>query len=67
MAQFVRATYQPATQIICAAISWSQTIVVSHMLLESDNLYESSLMKQLAYSLTKEATYKQGAFAIKQF
>ncbi|KTD76583.1 D-alanyl-D-alanine carboxypeptidase/D-alanyl-D-alanine-endopeptidase [Legionella waltersii] len=54
-----------ATQII-ALQSADLKQVVSHMLLESDNLYASSLMKQLAYSLTKEATYKQGAFAIKQ-
>jgi D-alanyl-D-alanine carboxypeptidase/D-alanyl-D-alanine-endopeptidase (penicillin-binding protein 4) len=54
-----------ATQI-AALQSADLKQLVGHMLLESDNLYASSLMKQLAYSLTKEATYKQGAFAIKQ-
>ena len=36
------------------------------MLKESDNLYANSLTKQLAFSLTKEGTNKQGAFAIKK-
>ena len=42
------------------------TQLVTHMLKESDNLYANSLTKQLAYTLTKEGTYKQGAFAIKE-
>lgn len=39
--------------------------LITHMLRESDNLYASSLTKELAYSLTKEGTNKQGAFAMK--
>ena len=40
--------------------------LITHMLQESDNLYADSLTKLLAYTLTGEGTYKQGAFAIKQ-
>lgn len=39
--------------------------LITYMLLESDNLYADSITKRLAYSLTGEGTYKQGAFAIK--
>ncbi len=39
--------------------------LITHMLRESDNLYASSLTKELAYALTKEGTNKQGAYAIK--
>ncbi|WP_242601942.1 D-alanyl-D-alanine carboxypeptidase/D-alanyl-D-alanine endopeptidase [Legionella yabuuchiae] len=40
--------------------------LVGHMLKESDNVYADSLTKLLGYSLTREGTYKQGAYAIKQ-
>lgn len=40
--------------------------LLKHMLLESDNLYADSITKRLAYLLTGQGTYKQGAFAIKQ-
>lgn len=40
--------------------------LLTHMLVESDNLYADSVTKRLAYSITGEGTYKQGAFAIKQ-
>ena len=36
------------------------------MLKESDNLYANSLTRELAFSLTKEGSFKQGAFAIKK-
>lgn len=39
--------------------------LITHMLRESDNLYASSITKELAYSLTKDGTNKQGAFALK--
>lgn len=53
-------------QIIVTYKSDELTKMISHMLKESDNLYANSLTKQLAYSLTKEGSYKQGAFAIKK-
>jgi len=40
--------------------------LLKHMLEESDNLYADSVTKRLGHTLTKEGTYKQGAFAIKQ-
>jgi serine-type D-Ala-D-Ala carboxypeptidase/endopeptidase (penicillin-binding protein 4) len=40
--------------------------LVKHMLMESDNLYADSLTKLLGFSLTRQGTYKQGAYAIKQ-
>ncbi|BCA94411.1 D-alanyl-D-alanine carboxypeptidase [Legionella antarctica] len=40
--------------------------LIAHMLKESDNLYANSLTKELAFSLTKEGSFKQGAFAIKK-
>ena len=42
------------------------TKLLTHMLEESDNLYADSLTKRLAYSVTGQGTYKQGAFAIKK-
>jgi serine-type D-Ala-D-Ala carboxypeptidase/endopeptidase (penicillin-binding protein 4) len=39
--------------------------LITHMLQTSDNLYASSLTKQLGYAITHEGTYKQGAYAIK--
>ncbi|KTD18483.1 D-Ala-D-Ala carboxypeptidase [Legionella lansingensis] len=40
--------------------------LITHMLQESDNLYASSLSKQLAYEVTGDGSYKQSAFAIKK-
>lgn len=40
--------------------------LLTHMLLESDNLYADSVTKRLGHALTGEGTYKQGAFAIKK-
>lgn len=40
--------------------------LITHMLQESDNLYADSLYKQLAYTVTGEGTYSQGAYAIKK-
>tara|TARA_Y100000588_G_C14197238_1_gene900780 strand:+ start:386 stop:1750 length:1365 start_codon:yes stop_codon:yes gene_type:complete len=40
--------------------------LVAWMLKESDNLYADSLTKMLGVSLTKQGTYKQGAYAIKK-
>lgn len=53
-------------QIITILESNNLTRLVSHMLKESDNLYANNLTKQMAYALTKEGTYKQGAFAMKK-
>lgn len=39
--------------------------LITHMLQESDNLYASSLTKELGYSLTKDGSNKQGIYAMK--
>lgn len=58
---------KPATATIIASHqSDVLTKLLTHMLEESDNLYADSFTKQLAYSLTGQGTYKQGAFAIKK-
>lgn len=54
------------TKFIAARQSDNLSKLVKHMLEESDNLYADSLTKHLAYSLTGQGTYKQGAFAIKK-
>ena len=54
------------TKFIAARQSDGLSKLVKHMLEESDNLYADSLTKHLAYSLTGQGTYKQGAFAIKK-
>lgn len=51
---------------IASLKSVNLTQLITHMLKESDNLYASSLTKELAYSFTQEGTSKQGAFAIKK-
>ena len=53
-------------KIIASHQSADLTKLLKHMLEESDNLYADSLTKRLAYSLTGQGTYKQGAFAIKK-
>lgn len=53
-------------KVIASIPSKDMTQLISHMLHESDNLYASSLTKTLGYEITKEGTYKQGAFAIKK-
>ncbi len=40
--------------------------LVTYMLKESNNLYANTLTKELGYSQTGEATYKQGVYAIKK-
>ncbi len=40
--------------------------LITHMLVESDNLYADSLTKRLGRALTGQGTYKQGAYAIKK-
>jgi D-alanyl-D-alanine carboxypeptidase/D-alanyl-D-alanine-endopeptidase (penicillin-binding protein 4) len=58
--------YAPPDAVILASSQSDNLIkLITHMLRESDNLYASSLTKELAYSFTKEGTNKQGAFAIK--
>ncbi len=42
------------------------TQIVAELLQNSNNLYASSLTKQLGYALTQEGSYKQGTFAIKK-
>lgn len=42
------------------------TTLITHMLHDSDNLYANSITKELAYSLTKTGSYKQGIFAMKE-
>ena len=57
----------PADATIVASFPSKNLIeLITHMLQESDNLYASSLYKELAYSVTGEGTYKQGSFAIKK-
>lgn len=56
----------PDAQIIAQYQSQDLAQVITHMLKESDNLYANSLTKELGFSLTKEGTSKQGAFAIKK-
>ena len=53
-------------KLIATHASDSLTKLLTHMLEESDNLYADSVTKLLAYSLTGQGTYKQGAFAIKK-
>lgn len=64
--RIINGTTPPDAQIIASYQSNNVTKLITHMLKESDNLYANSLTKQLAFSLTKEGTYKQGAFAIKK-
>ncbi len=56
----------PQTQTIAIHQSDELKQLLTHMLLESDNLFAGSVTKRLAHSITGEGTYKQGAFAIKQ-
>lgn len=52
-------------KVIASHESENLTRLLTHMLEESDNLYADSLTKLLAYTLTQQGTYKQGAYAIK--
>jgi serine-type D-Ala-D-Ala carboxypeptidase/endopeptidase (penicillin-binding protein 4) len=52
--------------LIATLKSKSLIAIITHMLQESDNLYANSLYKQIAFAVTGEGTYKQGAFAIKK-
>ncbi|MDP1601670.1 MAG: D-alanyl-D-alanine carboxypeptidase/D-alanyl-D-alanine-endopeptidase [Legionella sp.] len=52
--------------VIATFKSKNLTQLITHMLQESDNLYANSLYKQIAYAVTGEGSYKQGAFAIKK-
>lgn len=60
----INGTMPSDAQMIARYQSANLTKLIAHMLKESDNLYANSLTKQLAFSLTKEGTFKQGAFAI---
>lgn len=53
-------------QVIAQHQSPDLAQLITHMLKESDNLYANSLTKELAFSVTKEGSTKQGAFAMKQ-
>jgi D-alanyl-D-alanine carboxypeptidase/D-alanyl-D-alanine-endopeptidase (penicillin-binding protein 4) len=64
--KIIEGTTPPDAHIIALYQSDDITKLVTHMLKESDNLYANSLTKQLGFSLTKEGSYKQGAFAIKK-
>lgn len=64
--QILRGRIPTGTKLIASLHSSELNHLITHMLQESDNLYASSLTKQLAYSLTSEGTNKQGAFAIKK-
>ncbi len=64
--RIINGTTPSDAQIIASYQSKDLTTLVAHMLKESDNLYANSLTKELAFSLTKEGSFKQGAFAIKQ-
>ncbi len=53
-------------QMIAQHQSPDLTQLITHMLKESDNLYANSLTKELAFSVTKDGSTKQGVFAMKQ-
>lgn len=53
-------------QPIASQLSDDLVKLITHMLLESDNIYAGTLTKELGYALTGDGTYKQGAFAIKK-
>ncbi|CEG58574.1 D-alanyl-D-alanine carboxypeptidase/D-alanyl-D-alanine endopeptidase [Legionella fallonii] len=53
-------------QVIAQHQSHDLVQLITHMLKESDNLYANSLTKELAFSVTKEGSIKQGIFAMKQ-
>lgn len=40
--------------------------LLTHMLMESDNLYANAISKQLGFAITGEGSYKQGVFAIQE-
>lgn len=54
------------THLIAQHQSKNINKLLTHMLEESDNLYADSFTKQLAFAITGEGSYKQGAFAIKK-
>ena len=64
--KIINGTTPSDARIIASYQSKDLTAMIAHMLKESDNLYANSLTKELAFSLTKEGTFKQGAFAIKK-
>ncbi len=64
--KIINGTTPSDAKIIASYQSKDLTALIAHMLKESDNLYANSLTKELAFSLTKEGTFKQGAFAIKK-
>jgi serine-type D-Ala-D-Ala carboxypeptidase/endopeptidase (penicillin-binding protein 4) len=55
----------PNVELIATCESDDLIQIITHMLQTSDNLYASSLTKQLGYAITHEGSYKQGAYAIK--
>nr|WP_284498380.1 D-alanyl-D-alanine carboxypeptidase/D-alanyl-D-alanine-endopeptidase [Legionella maioricensis] len=64
--RIISGTTPPDAKIIASYQSKDLTALIAHMLKESDNLYANSLTRELAFSLTKEGSFKQGAFAIKK-
>lgn len=52
--------------VIARMPSENLSVLIIHMLRESDNLYANSLTKLLGYTVTGEGTYKQGTFAMRQ-
>ena len=64
--QIIKGITPADAEIITTLHSRNLTYLITHMLKESDNLYANNLTKQMAYSLTKEGTYKQGTYAIKK-
>lgn len=51
--------------IVSSLLSDPVSKLIYHMLQESDNLYADNLTKQLAYSHTKEGTYRQAMYVLK--
>jgi D-alanyl-D-alanine carboxypeptidase/D-alanyl-D-alanine-endopeptidase (penicillin-binding protein 4) len=56
----------PDASLIASVSSDNLNQLISHMLKESDNLYASSITRQLAYSLDKEGSLQQGIATLKE-